>query len=355
MDNSTPKYVLVEEHIKRGIKQKLIVGKLPGERRLAKELGFSYMTVRKAIENLVNQGLLYKIPTKGTYVTDRKKAKKQTRNIGYFLDSSIFAGISSPYYSLIFHALEKEVTAKGYSLVYFSELKKGNIHETIDKLDGVIASCFPRVENIIHEINDILPVVVIDNSSVDKSIPSIIIDNFNAIRNSFDYLISLGHRRIGFISGLEDSNVSNDRLEGYLNRLKHHRIKYDNALVYKGNFSYESGTKAAEYYLQLRQAPTAIICANDSMALGAIKMIHQAGFNVPEDISIIGFDDIKVASQIYPALTTAVAPIDEIAKYSVDMLIRLIRNKVLADTHIALQAPLRIRQSCYDIKKHQVA
>ena len=92
MEKITPKYVLVQEKIKDAIKHRKIVDKLPGERALAKDYGFSYMTIRKAIENLVAEGLLYKVPMKGTFVADRKTRKKKTNIIGYFLDSSIVAG-----------------------------------------------------------------------------------------------------------------------------------------------------------------------------------------------------------------------------------------------------------------------
>ncbi len=352
MDITTPKYILVEGHIRKAIRNKSIVDKLPGERTLARELGFSYMTIRKAIDNLVNEGILYKIPTKGTFVADRKtNAKKKTRNIGYFLDNSIVAGLSSPYYSLIFDAIEKEATRHTYSLVYFSDISENKLRKILPKLDGVIASCFPRNENIIQEIKETIPVVVIDNSCADKTIPSVIIDNFNADVESVDYICSLGHKRIGFMTGLEDSDVGKNRYAGYLKGLNKNAIEYDEALMYRGNYSYEAGIQGAKYYLSLAKPPSAIICANDSMALGAMQELHRAGINVPEDMSIIGFDDIEVASQIIPALTTVAAPVNEIAKRSFNMLEHLIQGKELDNKHVALSAHLVIRQSCTELEK----
>ena len=108
MDTKIPKYLLVEEHIRQQIIQRKIIHKLPGERTLARDLGYSYMTIRKAIENLVAEGVLYKVPTKGTFVADRKQRKTKTGTIGYFLDQRIAGGLSSPNYSMIFNALEKE-------------------------------------------------------------------------------------------------------------------------------------------------------------------------------------------------------------------------------------------------------
>ncbi len=356
MDTTTPKYILVEDHIKKVIKNKTIVDKLPGERTLAKEMGFSYMTIRKAIDNLVNEGVLYKIPTKGTFVANQKKnGKKKTRNIGYFLDNSILSGISSPYYSLIFDAIEKEATQHNYSVVYFSDISENKLSKILPKLDGVIASCFPRNENIIQEIKESIPVVVIDNSCADKTIPSVIIDNFTADVESVDYIRSLGHKRIGFMTGLDDSDVGKNRYAGYLKGLNKNAIEHDEALVYRGNYSYEAGIQGAEYYLSLAVPPSAIICSNDSMALGAMQKLHKVGIRVPEDMSIIGFDDIAVASQITPALTTVAAPIKEIGNRSFNMLKHLIQNKELDNKHVALPAHLVIRQSCAELEKSTAA
>lgn len=346
MSESVPKYVFVENYIKEAIRKKQLVDKLPGERVLAQQLGVSYMTVRKSIDNLVNDGVLYKVPTQGTFVNPDKANRKKTRTIGYFLDSSIVAGISSPYYSLIFNAIEKYAAKENYSLVYFSDADKESFKKTLQKLDGVIATCFPRIEITILEIKQTVPVVVIDNSAADKTIPSIIIDNFNADVQSVDYICSLGHRRIGFMTGLEDSDVGKSRFAGYQYGLSKNVIPFDSTLVYRGNYSYEAGIEGAEYFLSLETMPTAIICANDSMALGAIQKLTQNGFDIPNDISIVGFDDIEVASQIVPALTTVAAPINDIAQHAFNSLKKLINNEPVEHQHIALPARLVIRQSC---------
>jgi len=356
MPSDTPKYILVQQHIKREIREKRITERLPGERVLAKDLGFSYMTVRKAIYNLVAEGVLYKVPTKGTFVADQSSSVKKTRTIGYFLDSGIEAGISSPYYSLIFNALEKEAAEHGYAVVYFSDNSEKNFRETLKKLDGVIATCFPRIEAAIQEIKQAVPLVVIDNSSYDKGIPSVIIDNFSADVESVDYVCSLGHKRVGFMTGLEDSDVGKSRFAGYQRGLAKNEIDFDEALVFRGDYSYEAGIDGAEYFLSLNAPPTAIICANDSMALGAMRRVSKAGLNVPGDISIVGFDDVVVASQISPALTTVAAPIDEIVARSFNMLSRLIQGEELDSKYLALEARLIERDTCAElIKKSEAA
>ena len=346
MNKATPKYILVQNRIKEDIRTGRIIEKLPGERTLARELDISYMTVRKAIENLVMDGVLYKVPTKGTFVNSNGAGKRVTRNIGFFLDDRVEDSISSPYYSLIFKALEKEAVKNNYNLIYFSDFNDLEPLQGMNKVDGIIISCFPRLENKIQELKKLLPVVLIGNSSADKSIPSVIIDNFNGIVDSMDYLWSLQHSRIGFITGLQDSDVGKDRLKGYLCALNRFDIAEDKKLICDGDYSYDSGAKGAEYLLSLDSSPSAIMCANDTMAIGAIKAIREKGLSVPEDISVVGFDDISVASQVYPPLTTVAAPIKEIAANSVKMLISLIDGIDPENKHMALSAPLVIRGSC---------
>ena len=355
MSDPTPKYILVENHIKEAIKKKQLVDKLPGERTLALQLGVSYMTVRKSIENLVNQGVLFKVPTKGTFVNHNKAQRRKNRTIGYFLDASMIAGISSPYYSLIFNAIEKVARQNGYSVVYFSDNNTDNLSRTLSKIDGVIATCFPRIESIILKMKQSVPVVVIDNSAADKTIPSVIIDNFNADVDSVDYACSLGHSRIGFMTGLEDSDIGKSRYAGYQHGLGKNNIPLDETLVFRGNYSYKAGIEGAEYFLTLDSLPTALICANDSMALGAIQRFSQEGLNIPRDMSIIGFDDIEVASQIVPALTTIAAPIDGIAKHAFSILQDLIDGKAIEHQHIALPADLIKRESCAEVKESAAA
>ena len=170
MKNKTPKYIYVENRIKKDIECGDIVDRLPGERTIAKELGISYMTVRKAIENLVREEILLKIPTKGTFVNDSKKTRKITNNIGFFLDKTIKSGITSPYYSEIFQHLENSILIKDYNLMFFSDIDDLYSSKKLQKVDGLIIAFFPRLESKINKLKKIIPIVLIDNSSSDKLI-----------------------------------------------------------------------------------------------------------------------------------------------------------------------------------------
>jgi DNA-binding LacI/PurR family transcriptional regulator len=195
-------------------------------------------------------------------------------------------------------------------------------------------------------------VVCIDNSSANKAIPSIVIDNFNAVVDSVNYLSTLGHDRIGFITGLDDSDVGRNRFAGYLNALQRNGISQRDELIFKGDYTYQTGIDGADYLLSLNTAPTAIVCANDTMALGVLKKLSQEGISVPDDISVIGFDDIRVASHMTPALTTVAAPIVEIARHAVDMLQAMISGTNMDNRHIILPGQLKLRDTCAPLRNH---
>lgn len=352
MTKNEPKHVYAEKKIKEAIRAFDIDERIPGERVFARELGISYMTIRKAVENLVAEGVLYKVAKRGTYVADPMKTRKKTKNIGYFLDSSIKDGISSPYYSMIFDALEKEAQDNGFALMYFSNMSEADLLKSMKKIDGAIFSCFPRIENIVSEIRKEMHVVCIDNSPADKSIPSVVIDNFNAVVESIKYLCSLGHERIGFITGLDDSDIGRNRLAGYLSALSSNGISEDKELIFKGDYTFKTGIKGADHLLSLDNRPTAIMCANDTMAIGAIKEISQRGLSVPDDVSVIGFDDIRVASHMTPSLTTISAPVTDIARYSIDILCSMISGKNMDNRHITLPGQFKPRETCASISPY---
>jgi len=354
MDKKELRHIYAEKKIRESIRHLNINDKLPGERTFSTELGISYMTIRRAIDNLVEKGLLYKIPKKGTFVADPKQAAtktKKTKNLGYFLDSSIKDGLSSPYYSMVFDALEKEAGKYGYSMMYFSNSDGSDFLEIAKKIDGVVVSCFPRIEPIIQELKDRVAVVCIDNTSTDKSIPSVTLDNFNSVVESIAYLANLGHQRIGFITGLDDSDIGRGRLAGYLSALKSQHIAEDRDLIYKGDYSFKTGTLGADYFLSLPRPPTAIMCANDTMAISALREVSRKGLRVPADISIVGFDDIVMASQITPALTTVSVPVDQIAKNSIDILRSAMDSNDQQYQHVALPCKLVERETAREINE----
>ena len=341
----TPKYIEVANLLRSSIKTKRYTHKMPGERALAETHNVSYMTVRKAVDLLVNEGLLVREAQKGTFILASPKKNRQ-RLIGFFLDKNIQNGISSSYYSLIFKALVKEANQRGCEIVFFNDEDPDSFSRTLKRLDGVIATCREDIDNTIVSMAEKLPVVTIDNNSANKTIPSVTLENFDALVSSVNLLAELGHSRIGFMRGLIDSDVGRDRHAGYLYGIQRNDLQIDEELIFNGDFSFESGISGIKYFLNKGTLPTALICANDEMALGAIKELKKNNLEVHRDVSITGFDDIDVAEQVTPALTTLKVPTDEIARNALHLLNNLVTGKEIAQKSITMPCNLIIRETC---------
>ncbi len=159
------------------------------------------------------------------------------------------------------------------------------------------------------------------------------------------YLLGLGHRRIGFIMGDPDQIASHQRLEGYKDALAAHRLPVDEALLQAGDFSYRSGVRCAHALLQASQPPTAVFASNDDMAAGVLSVAHELGIPVPDHLSVAGFDNIDLAWQVYPTLTTVAQPIHDIAVGATEILVGMLRGEVTQTEHRTLNTRLIIRAS----------
>jgi len=155
---------------------------------------------------------------------------------------------------------------------------------------------------------------IIDNHTTVK------IDDRRAALDATKHLISAGHKRIAFIRGLEDQDATHERFKGYHQALVKAGIEFDTQLVFHGSFDFASGMKAGENIVNMPNRPTAVFAANDDMAAGVIVAAHKNNLNIPEDISIIGFDDSEMAEKIWPPLTTIRQPRIKFGERAVEIL-----------------------------------
>ena len=175
--------------------------------------------------------------------------------------------------------------------------------------------------------------------------PSIKMNEELAAREMTDYLIGLGHKRIALIKGPEDHRGSDLRFKGYLSSLEAKHIGPHPELVKTGDFTYVSGMRCAAELLAMRNPPDVIFACNDDMAAGAIAAAHRAGLRVPEDVTVVGFDDTENASSTWPTLTTVRQPIREMARCAIEMLSQPEDQLTKGDKHILLDHELVIRKS----------
>jgi len=160
-----------------------------------------------------------------------------------------------------------------------------------------------------------------------------------------EYLLHLGHRRIGFIIGHPDHGQSHDRLTGYRSALQRHDIDFDDKLVEQGNFDYESGHSCAQKLLSSAPRPTAIFASNDPMAMGVLSAAHEMGLHVPGELSVAGFDDSPLARYAWPPLTTVRQPITEVARLATEVLMQQLQGRLEGHNEHRLQADLVQRAS----------
>ena len=190
------------------------------------------------------------------------------------------------------------------------------------------------------------PVVVIDPNNVTPACPAVIATNRAGALAAIEYLTSLGHRRIGFIGGRPELQSAVRRLLGYKDGLRQAGIPLDPDLIQAGDYSRPTGGACAQRLLSLPDPPTAIFAANDQSAIGAIQAIHQAGLGIPDDVSVVGFDNIPEASYIHPGLTTVDQFIEELGCVATEMLLNLIDGESLESNVYKIPTQLVVRDSC---------
>ncbi|MDP4552645.1 LacI family DNA-binding transcriptional regulator [Alkalihalobacillus macyae] len=226
---------------------------------------------------------------------------------------------------------------KAYS--YIEELKQKQV-------DGMILLTTRLDYQIISELGDDYPVVLTSDYIEGLTVPTVAIDNISSARVAVEHLLQLGHQRVGIITGPLDIPLSRDRLKGYRQALLERDIGVESVLIQEGNHSYESGYNQMKKFLALDKSPTAIFAANDTMAMGAIKAVKAHGLRVPEDVAVVGFDNIQFSAIFEPALTTIAQPFIEMGKRSMELLLKQIKGEPLEKKQHVLDTKLIIRESC---------
>jgi LacI family transcriptional regulator len=188
------------------------------------------------------------------------------------------------------------------------------------------------------------PIVAVDPHVVNPNYPSVQGTNYQGALDAMNYLLDLGHRRIGFICGRPEIGSAGRRLEGYRDALSNAGIEQDDELIVPGDFSTPSGRKGALQLLSLDNTPTAIFAANDQSAIGVYQAVEELGIRIPDDLSVIGFDNIAEAK--YLGLTTIDQRLDDMGYQAIQMLLKLINNESLDLQIYKMSTKLIERSSC---------
>jgi LacI family transcriptional regulator, galactose operon repressor len=322
---------------------------------VAAKAGVSFGTVSRVINNDV-------------HVKDdtRQRVQEAMRDLGFVANRqarSLAGGRSNTigvlvpdlgtgYIGEIIRGIDAELGLRGLDLVlytthrtaskeasYVADLAKGMV-------DGLLL-VLPRnpTDYIGNLTGHKFPFVLIDHQGIGRDCPAVGASNWQGAYSATEYLIKLGHQRIGFITGWMDLGCAADRLDGYRSALRTHHLADAPELVYEGTFFQPDGFSGASAFLDLAVPPTAIFASNDVMAMGTMDAVRSRGLRVPDDVSVLGFDDIPQAALVHPALTTVRQPLEQMGRVATQMLLDSLEKPEKAINRLELPTELVIRDS----------
>ncbi|NUN10076.1 MAG: LacI family DNA-binding transcriptional regulator [Ignavibacteriaceae bacterium] len=294
------------------------------------------------------------------------KVKEAAKNLGYRVNALarglrqnktceigvIVPDISNPFFAELVKSLAGELRVKGYNIIVFDSdedplIEQSALKSLIEKrVDGLVVASVGQDFTQIKKVRDTeMPMVMVDRCFDELDVDSVSVDNVLGSMLAVNYLINEGHRRIAFIQGLPGTYANETRLQGYKKALHNAGIPIDKHLIAGNDFRSFNGYLKTKYLLKLSNPPTAIFTAGDLIALGALEACKENNVRIPNDISLVTFDDPDYASYLSPAVTAIEQPIKKIAQMAVAMLYDRISDSRNERRKILLEPKLNIRNS----------
>lgn len=241
----------------------------------------------------------------------------------------------------------------GYSLLVMDsrgrEDWERDIFQTLQELrvDGLILFATAGTHTLLTQARHPIPSVVIDRLLPESSLPQVSVNHYGGARQAADLLLSMCQFPPALLAGPQGVTSSRPRLEGYLDALRASGCPVDNDRIEQGDYTYEGGYRGMARLIERhRQGLDGVFAANDLSAMGALRAIRDAGLSCPEDVRVVGFDDIEASRYVYPSLTTIRQPMDAIARTAVEMLLALFRGDECKRAPVLLPGELVRRESC---------
>ncbi len=321
---------------------------------VARAAGVSYATVSRVINNnshvkpSTRAAVLAAMSQLG-YVTNlpaRRLATGRTSVIGL-----VTQGLGSNYVGEIVRGISEYLERMHYDLVLYTTRHRsdGNVYLTNiarGSVDGLLLLT-PHLPDAyagpLARVN--VPYIIIDYQGTNDAHRTVIAENYQGGYAATTYLLGLGHRRIGHITGDMEHFSANERLAGYRAALAAHGVCYDPALVARGSYWRRDGFAGAEQLLGLPEPPSAIFAASDEMAFGVIEAAQQRQLQIPEQLSVIGFDDVPQAATVFTPLTTVRQPLQDMGCVAAQQLLSLIDHPATRVSRVMLPTRLVVRQS----------
>ncbi len=254
-----------------------------------------------------------------------------------------------PFSTQLLKGVSSAMATTDYELLAFAGAIHGETvgweRRSLRRLGGTLVDGAIIVTPTVIEPGAAVPVVAIDPHTGNGDVPTVDSDNVGGARTAIEHLISLGHTRIGMIRGREDLESARLREKGFRQAMAAAGVEVDETLLATGSYRAESAVAPARLLLDRRDRPTAIFAANDLMAIRTVEVARSLGLRVPEDVSVIGFDNVPESALAQPALTTVAQPLAELGRTALHLLLTLLAGKKLEQTHVRLQTTLVERAS----------
>ena len=334
---------------------------------IARQAGVSVMTVSRVLNNHAHVN-----------VDTRTRVLKTTSEMGYVPHASaralasgkthmlglVVGALQTEYIYEIMRGVSDETRDQGNNLVLVTsgqnqeqELKQIS-HLMGGLVDGIMLilprEAGPYLEALSRQD---LPIILIDHRSLSDRLPSVRANNLEGMKEATRYLIQLGHRRIGYIKGIADQGTTIERLIGYQQALKDAGLEEDVDLIRQGDYEQPSGVRCTYELMELPSPPTAIIASNDQMASGVLSAAHELNLSIPDDLSVIGFDDIPSSAHLIPPLTTVHQPMYEMGREAVRMVLTGVRGEDLPGdprllpTYLVIRSTTGLAKSLFTFKR----
>ncbi len=336
--------------------------KIPSERELSTQLDLSRTTVRNAVQALTNRGLFDRKIGQGTFVMrqpDKSEGLKASKGmLGYVIckERSARKPISSEaFYFDIFAGIEEETVRSGRHML-FTYLDDSNAEEIaafrgfMDKVDGIVVEEARNTGLLDMIVSDGTPAVLLAPTATHDRLDSVTMDLASGVRKAVRSLVALGHRKIGIVNGPLHLESARIRFSAWKETMAESGLAPEAGWSEGGEgWSAEAGYAATEKLIAQSPELTAIFCANDLLAVGALSALARNGLHVPEDISVIGFDDTELARHTSPPLTTMKIYSRDMARSAVRRLVERIENENLPPVRLEFPIDLVTRNSCKEV------
>lgn len=255
-----------------------------------------------------------------------------------------------PFSTELLRGAADAIRDTGYELVVYSAGgrtgdKQGWERRYLSRLSGTLVDGAVLVTPSVLDVRFDAPVVAVDPHTGPSGLPTIDSDNLRGARLAVEHLLSLGHRRIAMITGRDDLQSARLRERGFREAMADAGVPVDEELIQAGEYEAVASAAAAKRAFHAHRPPTAVFAANDTAAIATIETARAIGYRVPEQMSVVGFDNIPESALHSPPLTTVNQPIKDMGRQAVQMLVRLMKGDELEKTHVTLDTHLVVRGS----------